>query len=157
MNTSADAAERLLDKVRGFAAGLEPDERELFAALVGLEALQQQVDLGVFAVIGAGIAGSTMWRVSRPHGNHGACPTTWRRCCASTTCTSWGSEPLAAWCSRCGSSLQQLLLHQRPTKTGTCSVQHHLRVPVADPERGGHLLGTEPKMHHQRQRSSIAR
>lgn len=35
MNTPADAAERLLDKVRGFAAGLEPDERELFAALVG--------------------------------------------------------------------------------------------------------------------------
>ena len=29
-----DAAERMLDKLRGFVAGLEPEERSLFAALV---------------------------------------------------------------------------------------------------------------------------
>ncbi len=30
-----EAAERLLAKVRAFASGLDPDERELFAALLG--------------------------------------------------------------------------------------------------------------------------
>ncbi len=35
MNMSSDPAERLLEKVRAFAAELQPDERELFAALIG--------------------------------------------------------------------------------------------------------------------------
>jgi len=35
MTIPSDAAERLLDKVKAFTAQLDPEERELFAALVG--------------------------------------------------------------------------------------------------------------------------
>ena len=35
MTEPADAVDRLLDKLKDFAAGLDPDERQVFAALVG--------------------------------------------------------------------------------------------------------------------------
>lgn len=46
-----DRAQSLLDKVRAFSEGLEPDERELFAVLIGpgVEALANDDEVSGFA------------------------------------------------------------------------------------------------------------